>query len=181
MKYLVLSDTHGRVETAVQIWEKHNREAALDGILHLGDLADDASRISLRLGVPVTGVKGNMDGLGAQPDHRIWDSPYGPILLTHGHLQNVKNGLSKLLYRTLELECRAALFGHTHIPCMEYAQGVHLVNPGSLSRPAAKGRPSYALLTLEETLFRAEILFWEPAPPIRGGKLYDLLNQSDRA
>lgn len=180
MKYLVISDTHGHVETALQIWEKHNRATGLDGVIHLGDLAEDVSRISGRLNVPVLGVSGNMGGSGALPDHRIWETPYGPVLLTHGHLQNVKTGLSDLLYRTLELECRAALFGHTHIPCMEYAQGIHLVNPGSLTRPAG-GRPSYGLLTLEKDLFRAEILFWETAPPVRGGKLYDLLNQADRA
>jgi putative phosphoesterase len=100
--------------------------------------------------------------------------------LTHGHRQSVKSGLSNLLYRTLELECKAAIFGHTHIPCMEFAEGVHLLNPGSLTRPLG-GRPSYALLTLEKGVFRASILFWDPAPTVRGGKLYDMLNQADRA
>lgn len=180
MRYLVISDTHGRIETAVQIWGKHSKEAPLDGILHLGDLTEDAVRISHRLNVPVTAVSGNMDGGSDIPDHRIWASPYGPVLLTHGHRQSVKSGLSNLLYRTLELECKAAIFGHTHIPCLEFADGVHLLNPGSLTRPLG-GRPSYALLTLEKGVFRASILFWDPAPTVRGGKLYDMLNQSDRA
>ena len=180
MKYLVISDTHGRIDAALQIWEKHIKEGPLDGILHLGDLAEDAAGIARRLCVPVIAVSGNMDGLTDVPDHRIWDTPYGPVLLTHGHRQSVKSGLSGLLYRTLELECKAAIFGHTHIPCMEFAEGVHLFNPGSLSRPLG-GRPSYGLLTLEGGVFRASVHFWDPSTGVRGGKLYDMLNQADRA
>ncbi len=180
MRYLVISDTHGRVDAAVQIWEKYSKDDPLDGILHLGDYAVDAAKLARRTGAPVTAVSGNMDGASEVPDHRIWETPYGPILLTHGHRQSVKGGLSKLLYRTLELECSAAIFGHTPIPCLEFADGVHLLNPGSLTRPLG-GRPSFALLTLAEGVFRASILFRDPVPPARGGKLYDMLNQSDRA
>jgi len=160
VRYLVISDTHGRIDEALRIASIQNAIQPLDGILHLGDFSDDASRIERRVSLRVTAVAGNMDGLTSVPDQRIWDTPYGSVLLTHGHRLGVKQDCQRLLYKALELECKAAIFGHTHVPCALFEQGVYLLNPGSLTRPAC-GKPSYAMLDIDSDMFRPTICYPE--------------------
>lgn len=160
VRYFVISDTHGSIDQAVRIGQLLCEASPPDGLIHLGDFADDAQRIARRLGLHAEAVSGNMDGLTSVPEHKIWDSPYGPVLLTHGHRQGVKRDLSRLLYRALELDCRAAIFGHTHVPVFTCEQGVYLLNPGSLTRPAL-GRPSYAMLEIDADRFAATIYYPE--------------------
>ena len=58
MKFLVISDTHGSYEKAVDLINKGN----YDAVIHLGDLVRDAEAIRERTGAWVIGVAGNMDG-----------------------------------------------------------------------------------------------------------------------
>ena len=55
------------------------------------------------------------------------------IFICHGHNYRVKLTYELLYYRTLELKCDAALFGHTHSSYSSYDGGVLLFNPGSAS------------------------------------------------
>jgi putative phosphoesterase len=180
MKYLVLSDTHGRVDSSMKIYKKHDAEAPLDGIIHLGDFTSDAKTLSDRTGVNVISVPGNMDGCFSNSDYKVLDTEFGPILLIHGHMQAVKLTLQKLLYRTEELGCKAVLFGHTHKPMMEYVNGIFLLNPGSVTRPL-NGKGSYALLNTDDGNFRASIFFDEKKTDVKSGVLYNMMNNSDRA
>ena len=180
MKYLVLSDTHGQIDSSVKIYKKHNDREPLDGIIHLGDFTGDAKNLSARTGARVIFVPGNMDGSFSDTDYEILDTEFGPILLVHGHMQAVKLTLQKILYRTEELGCKAVLFGHTHKPVLEYAEGIFLLNPGSITRPLT-GKGSYALLNTDDGSFRASILFHETRPDVAGGVLYSMMNNSDRA
>lgn len=180
MKYLVLSDTHGYVEASIKLYKKYEKQEALDGVIHLGDFVSDAKAISARTGAQVISVPGNMDGRFSDADYEILNTEPGSILLIHGHMQSVKSTLQKLLYRTEELNCRAVLFGHTHKPLIEYVNGIFLLNPGSITRPA-EGKGSYALLDTDEGNFRARILFDEAKKDLKGGFLYNMMNNSDRA
>lgn len=47
-----------------------------------------------------------------------------------------------------------ALFGHTHHPCLERREGITFLNPGTIGRVA---HPSYAVLSVEEGRYRAEL------------------------
>lgn len=179
MRYLVLSDTHGRVDAAMQIYRKHNEEKPLDGIIHLGDFASDAKALAVRLAVHVISVKGNADGSFSEDDYQILETELGPILCIHGHMQAVKVHTQRLLYRTEELGCIAVLFGHTHEPSIQNVKGIYMLNPGSLSFPS-HGQGSYAILDTSNG-FGATILFYDPKPEVKGGHLYDMLNNSDRA
>lgn len=181
MRVLVLSDTHGLVQPAIDVYKRLQEEAPVDRIVHLGDLYSDAKALRARLGAEVTAVKGNMDGSYSENDYEIMETEYGKLLLTHGHMENVKFSTQTLLYRAEELGCRAALFGHTHSPCFVDAGGIYLLNPGSLTRPRGGGDGSYAVLTVTETELRASILFYHPGPPkVKSGVLRDMLNNSDR-
>lgn len=181
MRALVLSDTHGLVQPAIEVYKRTLQEGAVDRIIHLGDLISDARALQVRLGVEVSAVKGNMDGSYSAEDCSVLETEYGRILLTHGHMENVKFGLTNLIYRAEELGCRAALFGHTHAPCFQYVGGIYLLNPGSLTRPRGGGDGSYAVLTLSAEELSASILFYHAGvPKVRTGVLRDMLNNSDR-
>jgi uncharacterized protein len=179
VRYLVLSDTHGRVEPAMQVYRRHSEEKPLDAIIHLGDFASDAKALAVRLGARVIWVKGNMDGSFSAEDYEILESEAGSILLIHGHMQSVKVNVQRLLYRTEELGCVAVLYGHTHEPSIQNVHGIYMLNPGSLTFPR-HGQGSYAILDTSNG-FGATILFYDPKPEVKGGHLYDMLNNSDRA
>ena len=164
-----------------EVW---NRLTDVDLVLHLGDYEKDAQRLAQIFGVEVIGVKGNMDGSYSREDYRIVDTEYGKLLLTHGHMDQVKISPLNLLYRAQELGCRAVLFGHTHIPFYEEESGIYLVNPGSLSQPRDGSEGSYAILHTSEKEFHCAIVYYSS---LHGGKkppqtrrLRNMLNYSDR-
>lgn len=207
MKFLVLSDTHGKIESAAAVYRQLK---GIDAIIHLGDLRTDACALSRLLRTRVISVGGNCDGVSAGDAEKILDTEWGPLLLTHGHQLGVKTGCQRLLYRAEELGCRAALFGHTHAPYYEECRGIFLFNPGSISLPKNSAGPSYGIVTAEKDGFSASVAYLsslpdpgrnsenpEPAdaaepsagrpsraegakPRVTGGYLKSLLNHSDR-
>ena len=55
----------------------------------------------------------------------------------------------EVLLRAAKAEnCDIVLYGHTHAAHIEYREGRHLLNPGSLRHPA-EGRPGYIELILD--------------------------------
>ena len=140
MRVGVLSDSHyftGRVNAILM---KMEAEGPLDALIHLGDGYDDLRALDAPL-PPVYQVAGNCD-LFRSDTLNIIGLSGARILLTHGHLQHVKDGTDDLLSLALEENCRAALYGHTHVQKMQWRQGVLLLNPGA----AASGR--YAVLRI---------------------------------
>lgn len=67
-------------------------------------------------------------------------------LLCHGHTLGVKSSLLRASYEARERGAQALLYGHTHIPHIDYHDGLWLVNPGSIGDHR---RPSYGVLTVE--------------------------------
>ena len=158
MKFLVLSDTHGSISDAEEVFK------SLEGvtqIIHLGDYASDGYQLESRLGIPVITVKGNMDGSYSGNDYKIIETEYGKLYLSHGHMEAVKFSPHNLLYKAASLGCKAALYGHTHVPVYEDVGGMYLLNPGSLTRPRG-GRPgSFAVIDTGDDSFTAAMLYWD--------------------
>ncbi len=146
MRLLVISDTHGSVEKAVELIRKGN----YDAVIHLGDLVRDAEAIRQETGAWVIGVAGNMDGDFSPRNYKVLKTEFGRILLVHGHREKVKSGLTNLCYRAEEMDCRAVFFGHTHQAYYEEEDGLVLLNPGSLSLPYGWDPPSYAEVEITE-------------------------------
>lgn len=166
----------------MEIYRMQEEQNPIDCIVHLGDLISDAKALEVRLSTKVIGVKGNMDGGYSDEDYEILQTEYGKLLLCHGHMENVKFSTQNLLYKAEELGCKAALYGHTHMPSFIDANGIYLLNPGSLTLPKGGNQGSYAIVETTEKEFRASILFEPPKKPkVTGGYLRDLLNNSDRA
>ncbi len=151
-------------------------------ILHLGDNWSDGKRMRDQLNVPLIGLKGNMDGSFFSDGYHILETDFGRIYLAHGHMENVKQSYENIIYKAESLGCRAAFFGHTHIPLFREAEGFYLLNPGSLSLPAGGRKGSYAVATVTKDSIDASILY-EDIPQQKkteSGFIKSILNDSDR-
>lgn len=181
MKILAISDTHGKLNKVRDIWKKLTD---IDLIVHAGDFISDGEKLGAELNVPVIAVKGNCDGGRSRDDFRIADTEYGRILVTHGHMENVKYSTDNLIYRAMENECRAVVFGHTHIAHIEETDGIYLINPGSLTLPRDGSDGSYAIIRTTEDSLDASIVYYSTVmggrKPPRSGFLRSILNYSDR-
>lgn len=194
MKILVISDTHGDLTKVYHLLEKVKN---IDLILHCGDNQKDAHELEDTQGIPVVSVKGNCDG-GHAPDRKIIDTPYGKIIMTHGHMEGVDFDPTRLIYLAEENDCIAVCCGHTHVPVWEDFNGIIMINPGSLSRPRDGSKEgSYAIIHSTEENFYGNIVYYDKIFPeddhrtkasgngsskkkVHGGYLRGLLNYSDR-
>jgi len=142
--FLVISDTHGDVFTALKVI---NAYPQINGIIHLGDYYKDAGRLidqfpDLEFHV----VPGNCDFVFDKPADILLDIEGKKLLLTHGHRYDVKNGLERLENKAKRENVDAVLFGHTHTPYIGYRSNTLFVNPGSLYYSRGSGAKTYALL-----------------------------------
>ena len=124
MKFLIVSDTHGRMYNLEEAMEREE----FDGMIHCGDVEGMDDLIKSKV---------NID------DYRAF--------ITHGHNYGVSLGLEGIYAEALSRGVDIVLFGHTHRPVAEKRGNLWIVNPGSLTYPRQMGRkPSYAMLTINE-------------------------------
>ena len=200
MRILVISDTHGDCSRVCQVYKKLVSEAPLDLIVHCGDYYSDGKELQARLGIRVAGVKGNSDGCYEEDEFLILETEAGNFLVTHGHMQHVGVGFGtqRLCYKAEENGCIGALFGHTHRAVYTKAEGMYLMNPGSLSEPRDNSGGTFGLLVTSENdiwgkIYRYEDFIDRPQTPpssgssgsgskpkVQGGFLKRILNYSDR-
>lgn len=145
-KLLVVSDTHGHVYALRQAIKQ---AGDFDGFIHLGDNVSDVKAVLPLLEqrkVPIYQVRGNCDFSGAE-NYREFHLNGQRIALCHGHNQRVKYSLMSIGLLAEERDAEAVLFGHTHIPCVEYSHtGRLLFNPGSLGEPRMARNPTFGML-----------------------------------
>lgn len=142
MKYLVVSDNHGDREILVELAARYRD--TVDRLLHCGD-----SELSPNdpLWTDFEVVRGNCDYDPAFPEKRIIKTAADTLFMTHGHLFNVRFGLTSLALEAEACGATIALFGHTHEIGCEMHQQVLFLNPGSISQPrGAIQIQSYALI-----------------------------------
>ncbi len=140
MKILICSDSHGDNDSL-------DRLVALnpncDLYLHAGDSASIESMI-----LPFESVRGNCDYFGNFMQRRIFDTPYGKILLQH------YPDLPKSIIK--EYNIRVFIHGHTHIRRFETVENITVINPGAISYPRDNYDKSYAILKLEKEKIEIE-------------------------
>lgn len=147
MRIGVLSDTHlrpGRALPAI-VWE------LLDGvelILHAGDLVSAGVLSDLEALAPVRAVRGNCDDweLGQLPMRDIVGVGDVRIGLIHGNL-----GVGPTPERAWQAfhkeHLDVVVFGHSHVPYLEWRNGTLLFNPGS---PTDRRRQAFYSLGILE-------------------------------
>lgn len=124
----VISDTHSRPLPPACV----ERLRGADLILHAGDIATPAVLAGLQeLGPPVHAVRGNVDSrdlAAALPARRVVCVEDVRVGMVHDG-GRAAGRLGRL--RAAFGDCQAVVFGHSHIPLHESAQGFQIFNPGS--------------------------------------------------
>ncbi len=100
--------------------------------------------------IPYHGVRGNCDRHDPRArDEEIIEIEKKKFYVLHGHLYGVKQSISRLYYRALEIEAEVVIYGHTHDAHLEQIDSLWMINPGSASRPRFDSRGSYVLIDLQ--------------------------------
>ena len=147
MKILIVSDSHGRTYNFSKVIDKVGE---VDLLFHLGDLEGSEEDIQILADCPCHMVCGNNDFFSKLDREKIVDLGETRVFMTHGHRYGVASGLNKLISAGKEFGANVILFGHTHIPHIEYTEGMYVVNPGSITLPRQDGRkPSYILMEID--------------------------------
>lgn len=144
MKIIVMSDSHGDVETVEAVSLQSG-----DAIFHCGDS-------ELAYDYPVFNqmykVRGNCDFDSKFPNHIVATIDGKTVLAVHGHEHNVHQSLLSLHYAALEKKADIVLFGHTHLYGASMIDGILFVNPGSTRQPRGGKKPTYAVIEWDETV-----------------------------
>ncbi|MBQ1245536.1 MAG: YfcE family phosphodiesterase [Clostridia bacterium] len=141
---LVLSDSHGNVEAmarAVERFQPHH-------ILHLGDCRRDAGHLSEDYPhIPMTTVAGNCDFAQLDDPEQLIELRGVRILMMHGHTRNVKATGMSAYYAAREMGADVLLYGHTHIPLVDFDGTLYTMNPGAAGD---RLRPTCGIITIED-------------------------------
>ncbi len=140
LKILVFSDSHRSRGGMLDVIEAQSP----DLVIHLGDLQEDAEEIGYAYPkLSLISVPGNCDGWTTQPAIRLVTIGGRKILLSHGHLWQVKQNYARAMLEARKAEADILLFGHTHVAYCEQVDGIWVMNPGAARR-------SYGTILLED-------------------------------
>ena len=103
-------------------------------VIHLGDGEQECARTKAHFPEKMfLQVRGNCDWASALPTEGEYTVDNVRIFYTHGHAYGVKSGLYTAVCAAREHKAQVLLFGHTHKALTDYEDGLHIMNPGSLS------------------------------------------------
>lgn len=137
-KWIVVSDNHSETGILYDIYQHH---ADADAFFHLGDSEFKYEDTELSL---YHRVKGNMDFYPEFPEAGMETYDGVKIFYTHGHLYGVNGSRNMLAEQALQNGAQFALYGHTHIARYENINGLHVINPGSISQSRSPIEETYA-------------------------------------
>lgn len=148
MRILLFSDSHGYTHNMIKVI---NKSKDIDMIIHLGDFIKDAFKVRDQFkNMTFEFVPGNNDWTRDYPGEKILELVGKKILITHGHLYNVKNDYQRIILRGKTLKVDAVFFGHTHIAEEIFSDGMLVLNPGSISIPSQSEKPTYCLVEIKD-------------------------------
>jgi putative phosphoesterase len=143
----VIADTHLPRGARRLPDECLRRCEAADVILHLGDFVAASVLEELRELGPVEAVYGNMDEPALRetlPQRQVVELDGVRIGMTH--IPGPRTGRDARLVGWFP-DCRAVVYGHTHVPQVDRYEGVWILNPGSPTE--RRGAPTHSMLELE--------------------------------
>lgn len=144
MRIGLISDTHNRLRPQV-----FDIFAAVELILHAGDIGEMDILIELEAIAPVHAVMGNTDSPGLRPrvrDEVLLELEGHRVVLVHGHMLGTP---TPALLRASYPEANVIVYGHTHRQRIDERNDCLIVNPGAAGAARFDLRPSVAILTLE--------------------------------
>jgi uncharacterized protein len=158
MLIAVISDTHlprGQRRLPDACLE---RLRSADLILHAGDFSTPEVLHELESIGPVAGVSGNVDSFALRqllPESRIVQAGGARIAMVHdagpaaGRLERMRRRFP---------DADAVVFGHSHIPLHEEADGFQIFNPGSPTDRRRQPRHTMGMATVEDGSVSFELL-----------------------
>src|SRR5690554_5715511 len=120
MKILITSDIHYNLINLTKLKQKYQN------IYHL-DAGDSVLKDEKLKKLNINSVRGNCDYNYQLPLIKIVELDNLKILITHGHLLNVKNGLTNLVNEAIKMKVNVVIFGHTHIPFLKTIKKITLI------------------------------------------------------
>jgi putative phosphoesterase len=152
---IAAADNHG--DRMCLEWLR-NTEKNQDFWFHLGDSGMSEEELKHWFA-----VKGNNDYDEELPAEQIIHVLDQDILLVHGHQYGHlwAGHYEALVQAAVRKHCSTVLFGHTHIYCDEVMNGIHLLNPGSLTEPRDGSTGTYMALTITEDGISAEKKYYQ--------------------
>ncbi|HWC15098.1 MAG TPA: metallophosphoesterase family protein [Actinomycetota bacterium] len=158
MKVAVIADTHTRGMTRTVPFSAWPFLETADHILHAGDVVDPALLDEMKALAPVTVVMGNCDAA----DVREWGATedasleLGGVRIGMVHDSGTSTGRRERMRERFP-DARVVVFGHSHMPMNEDADGLLLFNPGSPTWKRRAPFPSMGLLWIEDGSVEGEI------------------------
>lgn len=137
----LISDTHIPDRAKVVPQNVIDAFSNVDLILHAGDLTSLKVIEELEEIAPVMAVQGNMDRANGVdlPKAKVIEAEGVSIGVIHGEVYP-KADTQQLVYLAKELDVDILVFGHSHQPKIEKADGILLINPGSPNVPRLADR-----------------------------------------
>ena len=131
---------------------------AADRILHAGDFVRHSVLAELQAYGPVDAVLGNCDDVDLAsmlPEQRVVEIDGVRIGMIHD--SGLSAGRAARLAARFP-DCHVAIFGHSHQPLLEQADGLLLLNPGSAIERRQAPVCTMALLDIGEGRLEAELI-----------------------
>jgi len=157
LKVLVLSDSHGAIlDSQINEIQEHG---IYDILIHCGDKYKDAQKFADKLNIKVIyQVPGNCDfdvHNKLLVIAKVIENKN--VLITHGHIYNVKENMQKLIKFAKDNNADAVLYGHTHQAYNEIIDNILFFNPGSTIFPK-DGRASFGIIDIEDSKIKSIII-----------------------
>ncbi len=155
MRIVVFADTHQNTALFSQSVRQAMDDGKIDVLVHCGDGVRDLETVEGALfkhnpNARIYAVRGNCDLTAFQyPGAETATLNGVRVLITHGHLYQVKHGLGALSKAARDMGMRLVFFGHTHQPTVKEKHGVLLINPGSLASTSLDGK-AYLEVVIDE-------------------------------
>lgn len=165
-KILVISDSHGKVETLKDILKKFGSK--VDAFVFCGDGCEDVGVLTNYSCLPkvIAMIHGNNDesemnielknDSGKQtkvikvPAAVTFNAANTNVLVTHGHIFGVHFGVAGLENHSNNTGASLILYGHTHVAKITESNGKTFINPGSCALPRRGLPPSFAIVELSQ-------------------------------
>ncbi|POB11092.1 metallophosphoesterase [Sulfobacillus sp. hq2] len=145
MRYVVISDTHGRIaKWANQLVNLSD----VDGLICAGDFYRDGLWLAQKMGVPYYGAQGNNDHDVHAPWATFWQSHGVRFGVIHGHQWPASQRLAALQRLAHQFTLQVLVFGHSHKRESYHTSETWIVNPGAGFRPV-QSPPSFGWLTYD--------------------------------
>ena len=160
MRIAVLSDTHLRVGKSLPryVWEQLTQ---IDLILHAGDLTHIGLLEELSYIAPVRAVRGNCDDWDASlPSRDVIECETYRIGLIHGDSGKGKSTPDRAYLAFKDSPVNLIVFGHSHVPFMEWREGILMFNPGSPTDKRRELQYSFGILNIQQGQLSAKHLYF---------------------